>query len=312
MYIPYKAAGFERYITSGHLSVTWPELVWAAVTYGKSSRLYHLTHPGHSRAEKKHRTYLLYTCLKQQGGHVQKSELYSEMDHTEKGSASYFLGMVLTKLAADKLLDTPYLWHVSTSSQAVSYAPGNSRPDLIGYNTNTGVWIVAEAKGRSARFDGKALASAKSQSQMINSINGITPRWRFGAESHFSPNLEVTLEDPPADDKAIALEFNLHEGIAEYYSIRNVLRSRGAEKSIRGIEYVTVLDEDLGVTVGLPRALLQQEDTDVVDVSSISVAHQQPPVDAALDYIGSDSFAIQLDDRWSQDQMSNEPHQRDG
>lgn len=310
MIIPYKAHGFGRLPATGNLSVTWPELVWAAVSYGKSSSCYHLKHPGHSRAEKKHRTYLLYTCLKQQGKHLVKSDLYREMDPTEKGAASYFLGMALIKLFADRLLDIPLLWHVSTSSQAISCVPGKSRPDLIGCSKSLGEWIVAEAKGRSGAFNQEALDAAKSQSQKITTINGTVPKYRFGAESYFSPHLCLTLKDPPADEEAIPIEFNIEEAIAEYYSVRAVLKERGARLVLRDIEYSTIYDEDLGVTIGLPQTELDSFSLD--RVIRIINRERTPSSDSPLEYFGKDGFFIRLDQKWSEEKMKKEPHERDG
>lgn len=311
MKIPYAASNFSPPIGTGNLIVSWPELVWAAVTYGKSSSCYYLKHPSHSRAEKKHRTYLLYTCLKQSGNGVTRSGLYDEMDHTEKGAASYFLGMTLTKLVADRLLDTPLLWHVSTSSQAISYVPGKSRPDLIGCSKNLADWIVAEAKGRSGGFDASALSAAKSQSQKITTINGAIPKYRFGSESFFNPNLCIALEDPPAERDAIPIEFNLDQALAEYYSMASMLATSGREERVRGTEFLTTHDPDLGVTVGLPTRIVSNGHSEPAQRSpDISYPEDRPM--SPLEYVGRDEYFIRLDDRWSDQEMAKEPHLRNG
>lgn len=310
MIIPYNAIGFAPSIGAGNLNVTWAELVWAAVSYGKSSSCYHLKHPGHSRAEKKHRTYLLYTCLTQKGQKLFKSGLYAEMDQTEKGAASYFLGMTLTKLFADRLLDTPLLWHVSTSSQAISFIPGKSRPDLIGCSSKLNGWTVAEAKGRSDGFDSSALSKAKAQSKMITTINGKNPKFRFGSESYFSPYLCIELEDPPAERGAVPVEFKIDQAVGEYYSILPMLQERGSEERIRGINYLTMHDEDVGVTIGLPaHFVLPTSESGLTDLES----HE--PLDNLtnqLEFLGKDGYFIRLDSRWSESEMKKEPQIRGG
>lgn len=310
MIIPYEAVGFSTSIATGNLKVTWAELVWAAVTYGKSSSCYHMKHPGHSRAEKKYRTYLLYTCLRQSGSNLFKSGLYTEMDQTEKGAASYFLGMTLTKLFADRLLGVPLLWHVSTSSQAISFIPGRSRPDLIGCSSKLNEWIVAEAKGRSDGFDATALLKAKSQAQMVTTINGLNPRYRFGAESFFSPHLQIALEDPPAEEDAVPLEFDINRALAEYYSILPILKERGVEERVNGLAYVILHDEDVGVSVGLPANF-----TLPTSELGLRVSEKVQPPDAQpsnFEYVGTDGFLIRLDSRWSEQEMEMEPHVRGG
>jgi hypothetical protein len=310
MIIPYEAVGFGPLISAGYLSVTWPELVLAAVSYGKSSSFHPLKYPGHSRAEKKYRTYLLYTCLRQKGQHLFKSGLYSEMDQTEKGAASYFLGMVLTKLFAERLLDTPLLWHVSTASQAVSFIPGKSRPDLIGCSSKLNDWVVAEAKGRSDGFDSAALSKAKTQSQMITTINGQVPKFRFGSESYFSPHLCVKLEDPPSEKDAGPVEFKINQAVSEYYSNFGMLKERGSKEVINGINYLTTYDEDLGVTIGLPENFTLP--TSEVGLLASQSAQFNDFHSTEFEYIGRDKYFIRLDSRWMEAQMSMEPQTRGG
>jgi hypothetical protein len=309
MIIPYKTHKFTHLPLEDNLSITWSELVWAAVSYGKSSSFYHLKHPWHSWTEMKHRTYLLYTCLKQQGNYLVKSDLYNEMDTTEKGAASYFLGMTFIKLFADRLLDIPLLWHVSTSSQAISYVSGKSRPDLIGCSKSLNEWVVAEAKGRSGAFNQDALYAAKNQSQKITTINGMAPKHRFGAESYFSPHLCLTLMDPPSGEDAIPIEFNIEQALAEYYSIRTVLKGRGARLVLRDIEYSTIYDEDLGVTIGLPQKALGSLSLDWIN--HIIDREPTPSSDSPLEHFGKDELLIRLDQKWSEEKMKKEPHERE-
>lgn len=310
MIIPYKTTGFKPAIKAGVMKVTWPELVWAAVSYGKSSGCYYLKHPGQSRAEKKYRAYLLYTCLKQKGVDLVKSDLYEEMDSTEKGAASYFLGMMLTKLFADRHLDTPYLWHVSTSSQAISFAPGKSRPDLIGCSSMLGDWIVAEAKGRSGDFDGDALWKAKEQTRMITTINGKQPKTRFGAVSYFSPNLRIRVEDPPEKEGAVPARFKSGDALAEYYSIFEFLKSHGKSRNFAGASYLTTFDEDTGVTIGLPEGL---DLSKLTEPKNDQTKRAFPDIQKSdLEYLGSDGFLIRLDERWSEVSMRKEPGLRYG
>lgn len=234
MNIPYSTTGFSPSLGSGNIDVSWAELAWAAVTYGKDSGCYYLRHPGHSLAEKVYRLFLLYTCLTQTGSYAFKSILYEGMDPTEKGFASYFLGMTLTKLFAHRFLSTPLLWHVSMASQAISYRPGNSRPDLIGCRSTLNDWIIAEAKGRSGSFDSAALSNAKGQARMITTVNGQVPRYRFGAESYFAPCLSLQVDDPPSDDEAVPAEFEINHALNEYYSVFSILKEHGSEEAVGG------------------------------------------------------------------------------
>lgn len=311
MKIPYKAFGFIPPLAASSLNVSWAEIVWAAVTYGKSSSCYYLKHPGHSRAEKKYRTYLLYTCLKKNGQAIAKSSLYEGMDPTEKAAASYFLGMTLTKLFAARLLGAPLLWHVTTSSQAISYSPGKSRPDLIGCCQSISDWIVAEAKGRSGPLDGPALSRAKTQSQMITTINGVAPKHRFGSQSYFAPNLCMAMDDPPAEIEAFPIEIDVNQALAEYYSIVSELITSGTEETILGVEYITTQDADLGVTVGLPADLVRGG-PDKMAPTCLEIPQPAGQPVSPLEHLGADGYFIRLDRRWAEQEMEKDPNLRDG
>jgi hypothetical protein len=232
------------------------------------------------------------------------------MDQTEKGAASYFLGMTLTKLLADRLLDIPLLWHVSTSSQALSFIPGKSRPDLIGCSSNLNEWIVAEAKGRSEGFDSSALSRAKAQSKMITTINGKNPKFRFGSESYFSPYLCVELEDPPAEREAVPVQFRIDQAMGEYYSILPILQERGSEERIRGIAYLTMHDEDVGVTIGLPAHFVLPTSESGLPASESAQALDNRTTQH--EYLGKDRYFIRLDSRWSESEMEKQPQIRGG
>lgn len=310
MNIPYSTDGFGQSLGAGNINVTWAELAWAAVTYGKDSGCYYLRHPGHSWAEKVYRLFLLYTCLTQVNMYACKSSLYERMDPTEKGFASYFLGMTLTKLFSNQFLSTPLLWHVSSASQAISYRPGNSRPDLIGCRSTLNDWIIAEAKGRSGSFDALALSNAKKQAQMITTVNGQIPRFCFGAEAYFAPCLSFRANDPPSGEEAVPAEFNINHALDEYYSVFPVLKGLGSEETVGGSTYFILNNQSVGVAVGLPAvydAKGWRQELPRLD-SSRSVG----TMIGELEFLGPDGFFVRLDSRWLEQEMENEPHLRNG
>jgi hypothetical protein len=308
MNIPYITDGFSPSLGSGNINVTWAELAWAAVSYGKDSGCYYLGHPGHSLLEKIYRLSLLYTCLTMTDTHACKSILYKRMDPTEKGFASYFLGMTLTKLFASRFLSTPLLWHVSMASQTISCRPGNSRPDLIGCQSTLNQWIVAEAKGRSGSFDSLALSKAKRQAQMITTINCQRPRYCFGAESYFAPHLSLRVDDPPSDEDAVLVEFDVEQALDKYYSIFPVLQELGSREEVAGSTYFVLNNRSVGVAIGLPSMVDEQGQKTEPSrlVSSLSV--NTPNED--LEFLGADRFFIRLDSRWTDQEMEKEPHLR--
>ncbi|WP_250504578.1 hypothetical protein [Caballeronia sp. AZ7_KS35] len=138
------------------LTISWTDIVLAAVTAGKPGALHLLAHRSHSLANLVVRTHALYANLQQREQKLDRSSLYDSLDPTEKGATSYFLGMAMAKLFAAPLFATPWLFHVSMASglgTTLCFKLGSkSQPDLLG-KTTSGEWIIVEAKGRTKGLD---------------------------------------------------------------------------------------------------------------------------------------------------------------
>lgn len=326
----------------GTIDVLWPDLVWAAITYGKKNSFPWNSFAGFARAEKKYRTYLLYSCLREVNGRAVMSQGYRDMDSTEKGATSYFLGMTLAKLTAERLFSVPWLWHISCASQALSFLKGKSRPDMLGCDL-AGKWIVVEAKGRSGNLDMDALESAKYQTRMVSTVNAVVPYCRMGVQAYFDPDLKAYLLDPAPLDTAKPVEFKMVEALDDYYGFRHILSRSGKQRRVLGVEYLVIEEEDIGVTVGLPKTLVENyENNDIAEilkdiparyVGSLSFATaenikktaQAQANDVAAELLGdenlvqnlpqnsgiyADGFFIELDYRWSSENMASEPEER--
>lgn len=114
---------------------------------------------------------LIRSCLDEQNGYLVQSESYRRLDATEKGAASYFLGMTQASLLAARVLQMSPVSHVDDLLYwAYGNVPQQSRPDLIGYDPNGAGKLVLEAKGRSYEFDWGPIISAKCQ------VSDIPPR----------------------------------------------------------------------------------------------------------------------------------------
>ena len=116
--IAYVATNFGRHwgpalSGSGSLTVSWQELVWAAITVGKPGVAYLLAHGWHSVSDIVVRAHTVYANLQQNLNEFEKSSLYEESDPSEKRATSYFVGMMMAKIVALRLLNTPRLFHLS-------------------------------------------------------------------------------------------------------------------------------------------------------------------------------------------------------
>src|SRR5262245_4589045 len=118
------------------LSVSWDDILWAAVTVGRPYTYYVFGNNEAKTHEARFRLSLTRMALEQSGPaayRLRSTEVAKKLDPTEKGAVSYFVGMTFCKLFADKLLDTPFVLHLDVfRSQLNPVLIGRSRPDLVG------------------------------------------------------------------------------------------------------------------------------------------------------------------------------------
>lgn len=137
--IPYTASNFGRHwggtLSGGHnLNLTWNAIVWAAITMGKPGVAFLLAHGWHSVSDLVVRSHTVYANLCGGSKYIEKSGLYADLDPTEKSGVSYFMGMIAAKLMGIRLLDTPWLFHLSMIKVLGGSVvlKSQSQPDLIG------------------------------------------------------------------------------------------------------------------------------------------------------------------------------------
>lgn len=197
--------------------VSWSELIWAAVTVGRTRR--DVFFPGrYSLSEMLYRVSSMYAFYDLRTGSLRSTRAYRELDPTEKASASYALGMVLAKVYAGKQLKIPWLMHLSRYGARYGAVFATSeRPDLIGVDA-LGQWAVVEAKGR-ARVTQALITKMASQKAAIATINGATPTWRLGVATRVCRgDYKLFVIDPEGEEDALPLEIELARWLGEYYA----------------------------------------------------------------------------------------------
>lgn len=284
---------------------------------GKPGVAFLLAHGWHSLSDLVVRSHTIYANLRESSPFLEQSSLYTGLDPTEKSGVSYFMGMVAAKVLGARLLDTPWLFHVSmikVLGGAVSLK-GNSQPDLIGLRRNR-EWVVAEAKGRTWGFSASAMAAAKLQTRQLRNINGQLPALRVAVQASFSPNLEWAIEDPEDfDEDAPDLQFNLEGALEMYYSAPTAAVVGGQSRRIRQREFLVRELPEVGVTIGIDRNVrdrLQEHSMSAGDKALIQDASPEPRPDGEFQ-VFADGLAIALDARWAAERMSLDPWvRRDG
>jgi hypothetical protein len=189
----------------GTLTTSWNELLWAALTIGRPSAYHVFRHGPASFHEAIFRLALVRMAVEQDWQtFLRRTDAYAALDPTEKGMVSYFLGMVLCKLFAARMLQTPWLLHLDVFRNHLNpVVLGRSRPDLVGEDAS-GNWHAFESKGRSSVPSSADKAKAKTQAQRLVSVGGASCSLHIGAFAYFrSDVLEFYWRDPDPDAKEV-------------------------------------------------------------------------------------------------------------
>ncbi len=220
LHIPYESQSFPSSysVRSGTLETSWDELLWAAITIGRPSTYHVFRHGPASFNEAIFRLSLMRMAIQQDwNGNLRRTEAFAALDPTEKGMVSYFLGMVLCKLFANRLLRTPWLLHLDVFRDQLNLGIlGRSRPDLVGQDF-TGGWLAFESKGRSSAPSSNDREKAKVQAQRLVSVGGQDCTLHVGSFSFFrSEILEFYWRDPEPDSLDV-INLPKAEGEWRYY-----------------------------------------------------------------------------------------------
>ena len=186
------------------LSVSWDDLLWAAITVGRPSRHFVFRHGESSLYEALFRASALRMTLEQISPiarRLRRTAAAKSLDPSEKGALNYFLGLTLCKLFAEMKLNAPWLLHLDVFRDRLNprLLSGRSRPDLIGRTTG-GKWVALESKGRVSPPTADAKSKAKEQAERVISIRGTPVSYRIGGFAYFKDDvLRFFWRDPQPD-----------------------------------------------------------------------------------------------------------------
>jgi hypothetical protein len=256
--IPYTSEGFPtRTIANGNgnLVVTWPEILWAALTIGRPSVHHVFQHGTASLHEAMFRLSLVRMALEQSSlsaMRIRRTGAFKGLDPTEKGAISYFLGMTLCKVFATQLLSTPWLLHLDVFKGMIPTSVlGRSRPDLFGQQSTTGNWLAFETKGRASKPSAADRRKAKAQATRLISVNGLPCTLHVGTFAFFANDvLNFSWIDPPPQGKK-PLEIPEIGGAWRYYyePARALWLARAPGIDVTGARNLEIPIPDLDITL---------------------------------------------------------------
>jgi len=185
--IPYQAEGFESgdsILGSNVLGCGLGEVVHAAMTVGKDESTFKRA-GRYARFEALYKLFHVKAYLDIYHTRLRQTSQFKRSDPSEKGAISYYHGLMMAKLFAEKYLDTPWLMHLDTvAEKKVFINPKGEKPDLVGLNTN-GQWIVIEAKGRSGPLPATLISKACNQLDNLATIDGQIPFRQLVSAAYF-------------------------------------------------------------------------------------------------------------------------------
>ncbi len=190
--IPYDSRDFPTAysIGSGIFTTSWDDILWAALTVGRPNTAYVFQHDEASFYEALFRHSIIRMALEQDAfGWLKRTDAFTALDPTEKGAVSYFLGMMLCKLFAAKLLHAPWLLHLDVFRDSLNpFLLGRSRPDLVGRDAS-GRWHAFESKGRSGSPSERNIENAKTQAQRLIAVDDTPCSLQIGTFAYFRSNV---------------------------------------------------------------------------------------------------------------------------
>jgi hypothetical protein len=324
---------------------SWAELVHAAITVGRRNWSDVLQHGSYSVLEILWRIAMLRANLRGAPGPRRRliaSSAYRGLDQSEKGAVSFFIGLCMAKAFATRLLNVPWLLHLSTYRAFLNpLFVTTDRPDFVGFD-GTGRTVVIEAKGRTGNAPNDLMAKAKQQTQAISTISGVAPTMRIAMASCFSTEgLRVRMADPtePRPD-AVEIAEPLSELARAYYRpLIDVARTLTPAEVARpqpnvvlpGMDVTFELSDeivdwyvtgDVTWTAIMERRVAEsltlrrfEEAVRVKEVTPEATKRGTFPKRISDDrrgdvYTGPDGVTVRLGPSWSEDFMAREPEER--
>ena len=160
----------------------------------------------------------------QQSSYFIASPTFNRLDPSEKGAMTYFLGMAVTKLIAERYFNVPWLMHLDVYRNSYDIeSDKGGKPDFIGIaNTHhsQGRWHIFESKGRTGGFDRPAIIRGKEQTLYLRTINNVKPSSRNAVQAYFYGKDQVLsgyLIDPVDNNEGVDIKLGLKDLFELYY-----------------------------------------------------------------------------------------------
>jgi len=308
---PVQISDFEPDSPWAHLNgyrpqtFTWADFLRAAMVAGYPD-LASLP----SRQFARWRTAAFHLGLRHDRGQLIQPPEWAQLDPSEKAAISSLLGIVVTKLLVERLLNAPIFLFLDVHFTVI-YPPGveRIRPDIAAM-TPAGQWFSVEAKGRS-RFRQATLEKAKRQAKSLGTVNDDPVLAGVACITSFrAGRLEARFADPPPSPKEAADgHIEPMDALCRYYGQLDRFRKYSEPLSEHAVfnEYPGVnfmysreLDVSFGILPQVEKALKEQSADEIFavlkDIAEPRIAELHPE-------LGPDGIVVIPGESWKSDDV---------
>jgi hypothetical protein len=304
---------------TGRDDFAWSDLIWAAITVGRGGWFDVLRFGNPSKYEVIFRACLLKSAIQASwtASSFECTKAYRNLDPSEKGAVSYFIGLTMCKLFAERFLDVPWLLHLDVYRSQLSpvLLHGRSRPDLVGQSVR-GDWVVFESKGRTSVPTQIDKSKAKVQSCRLTHVSGKQVACGVALFSYFCRDeLKVFWQDPNQDDESeepqepFRIEVQPGDFGRRYY--RPILDFIGTDRLLRHAEDQRPLrfeeaDFSLAIEPKLLTYLIAEDYAAAFLFLRETWYTASPPEGISELVFKKDGIAVVAGDSWNEDQVQRE------
>jgi|GEM_PF-3111727 hypothetical protein len=179
------------------IQFSWPQLRHAVVTMGSPSLRAAMPSTQHAFAFALHKIFALESVIEiDDQGTLQLPSRYDDLDQSEKGVLSYWLGMCITKVVAAEILDVPWPVHLRHLMKAIRvYMRDKKFPDYVGIDAKD-KWHVIEAKCFQTEPGRLHRRRWEDQVDSVDFISDQLPDTRSYCLTRLKPRISIELTDP--------------------------------------------------------------------------------------------------------------------
>jgi hypothetical protein len=249
----------------------------------------------HAWAFALHKIFALESIIEiDERGTLKLTDRYADLDQSEKGVLSYWLGMCVAKIVAYEILDVSWPVHLRRFAKENPVVMNSKKsPDYVGSDSKN-KWHIIEAKGFHPEPGLVHRGRWKEQVGSIDLISGKPPETRSYCLTRVKKKITIELVDPPGDKEKSNFDLAITPEQAQKFYYQPYLDLFSAElKQMDSIDDNRMLYKSIGVdplnktkySIAIERSILER-------VQKNELVKKTEPILQDDGYLGSDGIAL--------------------